>query len=473
MASISFTRPSSGTVRYSATGLSLDHEYKIQVYSGGTWYDKVSFTAESTSQSGTFSVDSSTSYSGRLYSVTLEDTLASATIPAYTESSKVTIYAKCDTGVSQFTMVAGSGTYTVYNTDAAATQATITAGLGVTIRSVYPMDGYDSPYILYANIESDINNWSAVTKEFTNSTTLSDTSFDRRIKIGATATDTYPYEQRVYIDETLVTTATNSTNSSSSIQLSDLSNYGYYEGLGNLFVKAVANGVTYTSPAASIPLVKGVTTSIRLYFSSPERAVTPTISNVAVTATTAAVYWSKNGGTYGSWQLYYGKSTDGVSLWGTITSSPVTLTGLSPGTSYDFKVRNYYSATDAKESTTYTAKTKNDLQAFSWTEDDATNIAAGQPAANITASAWNTLMSLINQARAANGLAETALPTATQGGALTAGDYNTAATAIGTLNGAGTVASATQGGTVKATLFANDTNALKEAINRAVDSANA
>lgn len=470
MAGISFTRPSGGTVRYSATGLSLDHTYKIQVYSGGTWYDKASFTAESTSKSGTFTVDSSGSYSGRLYSVTLEDALATATIPAYTESSTVTIYAKCETGVSSFKISGGTQEKTILNTDSGS--ITVTAGVAVTISSVVPMTGYTSPYTLYANMPDYPNSWDATSREFTNTTTLSDTSFDRRLKVGATAQSTYPYQQRVYVDDTLVTTATNSSNTDSSVYINELSNFSYYDA-NYTFIKAVALGTTYTSPDSSISLVSGRTTTISLYFKTPKRAVTPTISNVAVTATTAAVYWSKNGGTYGTWQLHYGESSGAMSLWGDITSSPVTLTGLEPGTSYDFMVRNYVSSSDAKESATYTAKTKNDLKTFSWTADDEENIAAGKPVSNITASAWNTLMSLINQTRTANGLAALALPTAAAGGAMTAGDFNTAATAIGTLTGAGTVASATQGGTVTAALFANSTTALKEAINRAVDSANA
>lgn len=472
MAGISFTRPSEGTVRYSATGLSLDHEYKIQVYSGGTWYDKVSFTAESTSKSGTFSVSSTSSYSGRLYSVTLDTVLATATIPKYSEDDdKVTIYATCETGVSSFTLVYGTNTLTVTST-AGVRSVTITAGVSVSIRSVVPADGYGSPYILYANIASDASNWEAVEKEFTSTTTISDTSFDRRLKVGATAEETYPYQQKVYIDGSLVTTATNSTNTESSIQVNELSNFSYYEA-NYTFVKAVARGTTYTSPYSSISLVSGSTTVISLYFESPERAVTPTISSVSVTATTATVYWSKNGGTYGTWQLYYGKSTQGVSYQGDITTSPVTVTGLSAGTEYVFMVRNYVDSSDAKESAAYAAKTKNNLQSFAWTDDDAANIAAGQPVSNLTASAWNTLMSLINQVRTANGLATLALPTAASGGALTAGNFNTAANAIGTLNGAGTVTSATQGGTVYATKFANSTTALKESINRAVSSANA
>lgn len=470
MAGISFTRPSSGTVRYSATGLSLDHEYKIQVYSGGTWYDKVSFTAESTSKSGTFSVDSSGSYSGRLYSATLATALATATIPAYSEDSKITIHAKCATGVSQFTLVVGSGTYTVYSSGES---VTVTAGTAVSIRSVCTEDGYESPYTLYANRSGDVTNWEAVELEFTNTITISDTSFDRRLKVGATAAATYPYQQRVYVDDSLVTTATNSTNTASSIQVNALSCYSSYENQGYIFEEAVANGTTYISPYSTVPLTKNATTSIRLYFTSPERAVAPGISSISVTATTATVYWSKNGGTYGTWQLYYGKSTEAMSLWGSVTSSPVTVTGLEPGTSYDFMVRNYVSSSDAKQSGTVTAKTKNDLQAFSWTADDATNIAKGKPVSNLTASAWNTLMSLINQTRTANGLATMALPTAASGGAITAGNFNTAANAIETLNGAGTVARATQYGTVYATYFANSTTALKEAINRAVASANA
>lgn len=472
MAGISFTRPSAGTVRYSATGLALDHEYKIQVQSGGTWYDKASFTAERTSQSGSFSVDSSGSYSGRLYSVTLGTVLATATIPAYSDVSTATIYAQCAAGVSQFTLVYGSSS-TIVRATAGVTSVTVTKGTAVSIRSVYTEDGYESPYILSGNTASAPGSWDEFAIEFTSTYSISDTSFDRRLKVGATAAATYPYEQRVYVDDSLVTTTTNSANTADSVRISALSNYSYYENQGYLFEKAVAGGTTYTSPAGTIALTKNTTTIIRLYFTSPERAVAPTITSVSVTATAATVYWSKNGGTYGQWQLYYGRSTDSMSLWGSITTSPVTVTGLEPGTSYSFMVRNYVSASDAKESGTYTAKTKNSLSSFAWTDNDAGKIARGQPVTNLKASAWNTLMNLINRIRTANGLAALALPTAAAGGAITAENFNTAANAIRTLNGAGTVASAAQGGTVYATHFANSTTALKEAVNRAVDSANA
>lgn len=472
MAGISFTRVSETSVQYSATGLVLDHAYSVQVYSSANakWYDKATFTAERTSQSGTITVNDGSSYSARIYDNTFGSTLASGTIPSYTVTNTVTVYAQCTTGVSQFTIAYGTQTRIVSATEGTVA-VSMTAGTAVTIRSVYLQDGYESPYLLYYNTESDPYGKHGP-KEFTNTTSI-DTAYDRRIWVGATEGAVYPYRQMIYVDGTLQSDSTNSSYTQSSIQISALSNFGYYENQGYLFQNATANGGTYTSPASYVPLTNGSTTTIRVYFTTPERAVKPAITNVTTTAQTATITWSKNGGTQGTWQIYFGTNGAGMQLWGNVTTSPVTLTGLEAGVTYSFVVRNYVSATDAKESDAYTAKTKGNIQTFSWTGNDAGMIAKGMPVSNITASAWAELAARVNAVRAANGMTGATLPTAAAGQNMTAEGYNAMANAIGALSGAGSVSSAAKGDVIYATLFANDTAALKEAINRAIAKANA
>lgn len=473
MASISFTRISSSTVRYSASGLVLNVDYEIQVYSSSNakWYAKDSFTAERTSMTGTFTVDTSSSYSGRLYDATNGTSVSTATIPAYTEDNSVTIYAQCTDGVSQFTLVYGSSTRVVYNTSGVVS-VTMTAGASLSVRSVYSLDGYSSPYLLYYNLESDPYGYHGP-REFTSSTSI-DSSFDRRLKVGATETALYPYRQMVYVDDTLDSDTTNSTYAESSIVISDLSNYSYYLNRGYEFQYArIGSSTVQRGPSYSVPLTANTTTIIRLYFTTPIQSVKPSITSVSTTASSATVYWSKNGGSSGDWRLFYGTSASSLQLYSTISSPPVTVSGLTAGTTYVFMIKNWVSATDYKDSDSYSAKTKNNISAFAWTSSDSTLIVSGAPVTNLTATAWKNLAACVNQVRTAAGSSSITIPSVTSGSQITASLFNSMRGYIAGLSGAGSVVGGVSAGeTVYATYFANSTSALKEAINRAIANAN-
>lgn len=473
MATISFSRISSGTVRYSASGLVLNVDYEVQVYSSanGRWYAKDSFTAERTSASGTFTVDTSSSYSGRLYDATNGTSLATATIPAYTEVDTVTMYAQCTDGVERFTIAYGSSSQTVYKTSGVVSFS-MTAGVSVTIRSVYTSDGYSSPYLLYYNTASDPYGYYGP-REFTSSTTI-DSSFDRRIKVGATQAALYPYRQMVYVDDTLESDTTNSTYAEDTIVISDLSNYSSYVNRGYTFQYArIGSSSVQRGPSYAVPLTANSTTIIRLYFTAPTQAVKPTITNVSMTSSKATIYWSKNGGSYGSWRLFYGTSASNLQMYSTVSSSPAVVSGLSAGTTYIFMIKNWVSATDYKDSDTYSAKTQNNISSFAWTSSDATLIVSGAPVSNITAAAWRNLASCVNSVRQAAGSSTIPIPSVSSGSQITASLFNTMRGYIAGLSGAGSVVgSVTSGGTVYATYFANSTSALKEAVNRAIANAN-
>lgn len=196
--------------------------------------------------------------------------------------------------------------------------------------------------------------------------------------------------------------------------------------------------------------------------------VSPTITSVTTTKDSATVYWSSNGGAAGYWTLFYQMGTGAYVSYGNISSSPVTITGLTAGTTYYFMVRHTLGGTYA-DSTSVSATTKNPIALFYWTSDDSSKIKAGELITNITASAWSNLISKI----AACGGSTASIPTATSGGKLTAEHFNQMRNAISGLTGAGTVVSAvTKGTKILATMFANSTTALKESINRAINTKN-
>lgn len=280
----------------------------------------------------------------------------------------------------------------------------------------------------------------------------------------------YPYTLYIYIDGTAGPSTTNTTNTESSVLVSSLFADTQYA-IDYDFQYATVVGLSGQYNANSrITLTSGSTTGIRLYFKSKIRSVEPIISNVTTTSTTATINWSKNGGTEGVWVIYYGLSSASMTSGGYITSSPSTITGLTPGKTYIFYIQNYVSSSDKANSNSVTAATNEAIGYFAWTNDDATNIQTGQPVTNLTASAWQNLIAKV----AACGGSTGSIPTASSGTKITANHFNQMRNAISGLTGAGSVASSVTSGTSKvlASLFANVTTSLKEAINRAISAKN-
>lgn len=280
----------------------------------------------------------------------------------------------------------------------------------------------------------------------------------------------YPYTIYIYIDGTAGPTTTNTTNTESSVLISSLPAYINYAADYDFQYATVVGLSGQYNADSRITLTSGSTTGIRLYFKSKIRSVEPIISSVTTTSTTATINWSKNGGTEGTWIIYYGLSSASMVSGGYITSSPATITGLTPGKTYIFYIQNYVSSSDKANSNSVTAATNEAIGYFAWTNDDATNIQSGQPVTNLTASAWQNLIAKV----AACGGSTGSIPTASSGTKITANHFNQMRNAISGLTGAGSVASSVTSGTSKvlASLFANATTALKEAINRAISAKN-
>lgn len=231
------------------------------------------------------------------------------------------------------------------------------------------------------------------------------------------------------------------------------------------------NYQTNYSAGTGITISEGL--EVHAYYKSRIAPVAPTITSVTTTKNSATVYWASNGGdgSTGYWTLFYRTATGAYVSYGNIGSSPVTIPGLSPGTTYYFKVRHtvngsYLDSADAS------ATTQALIASFAWTSNDGYYIAAGQPISYITASGWNTL----RQRVADCGGTAASVPTATAGAALSTNHFNQMRAAIAALSGAGTVTPAvvvSELPAYRAAQFANDNDALKEAINRAITAKNA
>lgn len=396
------------------------------------------------------------------------------TVQAYYKSKTVyrTVTGFCDTGVSNYKITASTGeSVTVSSSSTGISSIKFEAGKTVTIHEVQVMRGYKIPYLLSQNSSSDQYGWYGPT-QFTGSYKSLDVTYDRRIKVGATLTLYYPYTQRVYIDGAFIEQDTRSDNTNSQVTIASLSLYQRYIGYSSDYefqYALVGASSTQYGANSTVTLTASTETTIYLYFQRKIKSVAPVVSSVSTTRRTATVSWSKNGGQYGSWILYYGASTSSMQST-TVTASPVTVSGLSPGQTYTFYVRNSVSSSDYKDSNSVSATTLSLIGTFAWTSSDGTLIAQGQPIKNLTASAWSTL---INKVSACGG-ATAAIPTAAPSAKITESHFNQMRNAILNLTGAGSITDSVSSGStvIKATMFANHDLSLKNAINRAIANRN-
>lgn len=392
------------------------------------------------------------------------------TVQAYYKSKTVyhTVTGFCDTGVSNYKITASTGeSVTVSSSSTGISSIKFEAGKTVTIHEVQVMSGYKIPYLLSQNSSSDQYGWYGPT-QFTGSYTSLDVTYDRRIKVGATLTLYYPYKQVVYIDGVYAEEETRSDNTNNQVTISNLALYQRYIGYSSDYefqYARVGSSSTQYASYETVTLTASTTTTIYLYIQRKNRSVAPVVSGVSVTRRSASISWSKNGGQYGSWVLYYGISESSMQSIA-VTSSPAVVSGLSPGQTYIFYVQNYVSVSDSKNSNSVSSTTLSLIGEFAWTSSDATYIVKGQPVKNLTASAWSTLIGKV----AICGGTTSAIPSASAGTRITAAHFNQMRAAIMSLSGSGGIAEAVSSNitSIQATMFANDSTSLKNAVNRAI-----
>ena len=392
------------------------------------------------------------------------------TVQAYYKSKTVyrTVTGFCDTGVSNYKITASTGeSVTVSSSSTGISSIKFEAGKTVTNHEVKVMSGYKIPYLLSQNSSSDQYGWYGPS-QFTGSYTSLDVTYDRRIKVGATLTLYYPYKQVVYIDGVYAEEETRSDNTNNQVTISNLALYQRYIGYSSDYefqYARVGSSSTQYASYETVTLTASATTTIYLYIQRKNRSVAPVVSGVSVTRRSASISWSKNGGQYGSWVLYYGISESSMQSIA-VTSSPAVVSGLSPGQTYIFYVQNYVSVSDSKNSNSVSSTTLSLIGEFAWTSSDATYIVKGQPVKNLTASAWSTLIGKV----AICGGTTSAIPSASAGTRITAAHFNQMRAAIMSLSGSGGIAEAVSSNitSIQATMFANDSTSLKNAVNRAI-----
>lgn len=472
MASIIFTRLSETRVSARITDCVASHTYSIQVYGNGSWWDKVTGLSGSTSYTRSFGVDTGDSYSARLWDKTIQGVGATGTIPEWTpEVETISVRAECGDGVESFRMSC-DGVNKLVRASVGYTFMTIDSGHSVLISDVTPVDSYSYPYFLHYNTESNPTGWAGPIR-FTTSTTVTSTSYDRRLRVTATQNKVYPYTQKVYIDGSYYSSTTNNYYTESTVTIGDLSLYTKYIADYDFDYATVGSSTIKRNQYYNAPLSLNANTDIYLYFTSKPAPVKPTITRITTTQNSANVYWNANGGLGGNtgyWLLYYGVSTSSMrSVRLTDDSVAATITGLQADTTYIFYIRHYVSG-DYLQSSSMSATTRSAIRYFAWTNDDATKIQAGQPVTNLTNTAWNNLISKVSACGGSTG----SIPRATAGSQITAEHFNQMRNAISGLPGSGSVASSVTSGSTKmrAALFANATTALKEAINRAISTKN-
>lgn len=472
----------SGTQLY-ISGLTSGHNYAFRIYYKTP--DSSTWDSDRRPATGTLPVYSTTygynfnsllSESGiyrfyvNVWDATTSTNTETSTV-TYSYGDEVSIRAECGTGVQSYT-ISCDGTSKLVRASVGYTFMTVASGRTVIISKVTPVTNYGSPYSLHYNTKNDPNGWYGPIT-FTASTMVENTSYDRHLRVTAAMNEVYPYTQKVYIDCEFYSSTENIYNTESTIAIGDLSLYTKYSANYDFDYATVGSSTIKRNQYYNAPLNLNSNTDICLYFTSPPAPVKPTITRITATQNTATVYWDANGGAGGNdgyWVLYYGVSTSSMSsIRLTDDSVAATITGLQADTTYVFYIRHYVSG-DYLQSSSMSATTKSAISYFAWTSNDSLKIQAGQPVTNLTASAWNNLINKVSACGGSTG----SIPRATAGSQITAEHFNQMRNAIAGLSGSGSVASSVSAGSTKmrATLFANATTALKEAINRAISTKN-
>ena len=205
-----------------------------------------------------------------------------------------------------------------------------------------------------------------------------------------------------------------------------------------------------------------------LYAHWKEDVISPTISNVSHTDTTITISLNRNNATTGSWIIEASLSNFGTVVYtATITSTTqttITLTGLTPETTYYIRARHVNGGVSAS-SNVISATTR--TSTFQWTSNDSVYIIKSAVFTDaITAAKWNELIEKVNWCRRRKGLSTVLLNDAIRGQPILATNFTAMRNAIADMHTVTPARSA--GDEILATYFANSDTSLKSAINAVI-----
>ena len=205
-----------------------------------------------------------------------------------------------------------------------------------------------------------------------------------------------------------------------------------------------------------------------IYAHWKEDVISPTISNVSHTDTTITISLNRNNATTGSWVIEASLSNFGTVVYtATITSTTqttITLTGLTPETTYYIRARHVNGGVSAS-SNVISATTR--TSTFQWTSNDSVYIIKSAVFTDaITAAKWNELIEKVNWCRRRKGLSTVYLNSAIRGQPILATNFNDMRDAIANMHTVTPARSA--GDEILATYFANSDTSLKSAINAVI-----
>lgn len=205
-----------------------------------------------------------------------------------------------------------------------------------------------------------------------------------------------------------------------------------------------------------------------LYAHWKEDVISPTISNVSHTDTTITISLNRNNATTGSWIIEASLSNFGTVVYtATITSTTqttITLTGLTPETTYYIRARHVNGGVSAN-SNVISATTR--TSTFQWTSDDSVYVIKSAVFTDaITAAKWNELIEKVNWCRRRKGLSTVLLNDAIRGQPILATNFTAMRNAIADMHTVTPARSA--GDEILATYFANSDTSLKSAINAVI-----
>ena len=234
-------------------------------------------------------------------------------------------------------------------------------------------------------------------------------------------------------------------------------------------------GWSFDSTATSADYVSG--DIVTLNSGNPDRTlyavwkisvIKPTITYVSHTDTTIKISLDRNDATTGSWIIEASLSNFGTVVYtATITSTTqttITLTGLTPETTYYIRARHvngYVSASSNVISATTRTST------FQWTSDDSRYVVKDAVFTDvITAEKWKELIKKVNWCRKKNGWPVVSLNDAVRGQPILAKDFTDMRNAIADMHAV--TPAREPDDEILATYFANSDTSLKSAINAVI-----